>query len=143
MTIRSFFYTKLFCNNVRLKKAQNLRTYASLRKGQELVLWVQHRIMETLCFLSNVVWTQIFLNTEKKNPPFSKIPGYVWTVKYDSKTLRVDAGLIFKYGGKNLRFRKYPATFGRGLSHHFQVKPRTRFSSRFLGPMINMIFFSI
>ena len=29
------------------------------------------------------VWTQIFRNTEKKNPPFSKIPGYVkryvWT----------------------------------------------------------------
>ena len=37
------------------------------------------------------MWTQIFLNTEKK-PPFSKIPGYVWTVKYDSKTLCVDAG---------------------------------------------------
>ena len=59
------------------------------------------------------VWTQIFLNTEKK-PPFSKIPGYVWTVKYDSKTLRVDAD-FFKYGGKNLRFRKYPDTCGRGL----------------------------
>ena len=35
------------------------------------------------------VWTQSFLNTEKKNPPFSKLPGYVWTVKYDSKTLHV------------------------------------------------------
>ena len=85
-----FFYTKLFCNNVRLKKAQNLRTYASLRKGQELVLWVPHRIMETLCFLSNVVWTQIFLNTEKKTLRFRKYPAtcgrsntiqkrYVWT----------------------------------------------------------------
>ena len=32
-------------------------------------------------------------------------------VKYDSKTLRVDAD-FFKYGGKNLRFWKYPATCG-------------------------------
>ena len=35
--------------------------------------------------------------------------------KYDSKTLRVDAD-FFEYGGKNLRFRKYPATCGRGLN---------------------------
>ena len=34
---------------------------------------------------------RFFLNAEKKTP-FSKIPGYVWTVKYDSKMLRVDAG---------------------------------------------------
>ena len=92
------------------------------------------------------MWTQIFLNTEKKSP-FSKIPGYVWMVKYDSKTLRVDADFFkygekisvfkntrlrvdgqirfknatcgrrfsFKYGGKYLRLRKYPATCGRGL----------------------------
>ena len=33
-------------------------------------------------------------------------------VKYDSKTLRVDADFFFKYGGKSLRFRKYPATCG-------------------------------
>ena len=33
-------------------------------------------------------------------------------VKYYSKTLCVDAD-FFKYGGKNLRFRKYPATCGR------------------------------
>ena len=30
---------------------------------------------------------------------------------YDSKTLRVDAD-FFKYGEKNLRFRKYPAACG-------------------------------
>ena len=59
------------------------------------------------------VWTQIFSNTKKKSP-FSKIPGYVWMVKYDSKTLGVDAKFC-KYGGKNLRFRKYSATCGRGL----------------------------
>ena len=28
--------------------------------------------------------------------PFSKIPGYVWTVKYDSKTLRVDGQKRFE-----------------------------------------------
>ena len=40
----------------------------------------------------------VFLNTEKISR-FSKIPGYVWMVKYDSKTLRVDAD-FFKYEGK-------------------------------------------
>ena len=39
-----------------------------------------------------------FLNTEKISR-FSKIPGYVWMVEYDSKTLRVDAD-FFKYKGK-------------------------------------------
>ena len=48
-----------------------------------------------------------------KKSPFSIIPSYVWTAKYDSKTLRVDAD-FFKYGEKNIRFRKYPATCGRG-----------------------------
>ena len=38
------------------------------------------------------VWMQIFLNTEKKFQ-FLKIPGDVWTLKYDSRTLRVDTGL--------------------------------------------------
>ena len=51
------------------------------------------------------VWTEIVLNTKKK-PPFSKVPGYVWTVKYDSKTLRVEAD-FFKYGGKTLRVPGY------------------------------------
>ena len=32
--------------------------------------------------------------TEDRKCVFSKLPGYVWTVKYDSKTLRVDAGLF-------------------------------------------------
>ena len=36
------------------------------------------------------VWTLIFLNTEEK-VTFSKKPGCVWTVRYDSKALRVDA----------------------------------------------------
>ena len=40
------------------------------------------------------VWMQIFLNTEKKKSPFSKISGYVWMVKYDSKTVRVDADIF-------------------------------------------------
>ena len=63
------------------------------------------------------MWTQIFLNTEKKNFRFRKYPAtcgrsntiqkrYVWT-----------QGFFYKYGGKNLRFRKYPATCGRGLKH--------------------------
>ena len=29
----------------------------------------------------------------RKKPPFSKIPGYAWTVKYDSETLHVNAAL--------------------------------------------------
>ena len=62
------------------------------------------------------VWMEIFLNTKKK-PPILKITGYVWTVKYDSKTLHLNAD-FFNYGGKNLRFRKYPATCGQGLSEH-------------------------
>ena len=45
---------------------------------------------------------------------FSKIPGYVWMVKCDSKTLKVGAD-VFNYGGKALRFRKYPGTSGRDL----------------------------
>ena len=40
-------------------------------------------------------------------------------VKHDSKTLRVDAD-FFEYGGKTLRFRKYPATCGRGHSDTLQ-----------------------
>ena len=42
------------------------------------------------------------------------VPEYVCTVKYGSKTLRVDTD-FFEYGEKNLRFRKYPATCGRAL----------------------------
>ena len=64
-----------------------------------------------------------FFKIRRKKSPFSKILGYVWMVKYDSKTLRVDADSFFKkYGGKNLRFRKYPATCGRGLSRSIKTK---------------------
>ena len=43
--------------------------------------------------------------------------------KYDSKTLHVDAD-FFKCGEKNIRFRKYPATCGQGLSRTpFLQKP--------------------
>ena len=45
------------------------------------------------------VWLQIFLNTEKKTLRFSKIPGHVCTVKYDSKTLRLDAGFVLNTEG--------------------------------------------
>ena len=45
-----------------------------------------------------------FLKTDKKNPPFSKTMGYVWTEKNDLKTLRVDADFS-KKGGKKLRFQ--------------------------------------
>ena len=38
----------------------------------------------------------------------------MWMVKYDSKTLRVDADVI-QIRWIYLRFRKYPATCGRGL----------------------------
>ena len=53
------------------------------------------------------VWTQIFLNMEKKSP-FSKIPGYVWMVIYDSKTLRVDADFL-QIRRKKSRFSKIPS----------------------------------
>ena len=52
------------------------------------------------------VWTQIFLNTEKKSP-FSKIPAYVWMVKYDSKTQGVDAD-FFQIQRKTSPFSKVP-----------------------------------
>ena len=38
----------------------------------------------------------------------------MWTSEYDLKTLRVDAN-FFENGEKNLRFQKYPDTFGLGL----------------------------
>lgn len=40
---------------------------------------------------------------------------FVWTGENDSTTPRVDAHLV-KNGEKNLRFRIYPDTCGRGLS---------------------------
>ena len=69
--------------------------------------------------IENATCTQIFLNMEKKSP-FSKILGYVWMVKYDSKTLGVDAD-FFRYGGKNVRFRKYLAMCGRSLNHRLRT----------------------
>ena len=59
---------------------------------------------------------EVFLNTMT-----SCLGSYSLFRTYDSKTLRVDAGVFFKYGEKNLRFRKYPAMCGRGLI--FLVKP--------------------
>ena len=44
--------------------------------------------------LKRFVWAQIFFKYGGKNYPFLKIPGYVWTIKYDSKTLRVDADIF-------------------------------------------------
>ena len=67
------------------------------------------------------VWTQIFLNTKEKTFVFENTRLYVWMVKYDSKTLRVDAD-FFKKGGKNLRFRKYPSTCGRGSKPQYMQK---------------------
>ena len=43
----------------------------------------------------NVTCGRRFSKIERKESPFSKIPGYLWTVKNNSKTLRVDAN-IFK-----------------------------------------------
>ena len=40
---------------------------------------------------------------------------FAWTAENDSNTLRVDAYFFFENGGENLRFQKYPDTFGRGL----------------------------
>ena len=48
---------------------------------------------EVFKYKTRYVWMQIFLNTEKKIS-LSKISGYVWMVKYDSKTLRVDADFL-------------------------------------------------
>ena len=55
----------------------------------------------------------------------------MWTVKYDSKTPRVDAD-IFKYGEKNIRFRKYPATCGRRVrNRENNIKTSETFDSIF------------
>ena len=40
-----------------------------------------------------------FFKYGEKTLRFSKIPGHVCTVKYDSKTLRVDAGLFLNTEG--------------------------------------------
>ena len=51
------------------------------------------------------VWTQIFFNTEK-HLRFRKYPGYVWMVKYGSKTLHVGADFFLNTEGKeNTRLR--------------------------------------
>ena len=61
------------------------------------------------------VWTDIFLSTKRKFSVFENTRLRVESIKKkDSKTLRVDAD-FFKYGGKTLRFRKYPATCEHGL----------------------------
>ena len=44
----------------------------------------------------------------RKEAPFSKMPGCVWKVKYDSKMLRVDAD--FLNTKKNIRFRNCQVT---------------------------------
>ena len=70
----------------------------------------------------NVTCGRSFFLMRRKKAPFSKIPGYVWTVKYDLKTLRVDADFFFlNTEKKKSRFRKYLATCGRGLKAHISV----------------------
>ena len=56
------------------------------------------------------VWTQIFLNTEE-NISFVEST----RIRVDGQIRYVWTQFLFKYGGKNLRFRKYPATRGRGV----------------------------
>ena len=46
---------------------------------------------------------------------FESFRVYVWTGKYDSKTLRVNAD-FFEYGGKKPPYRKYPGTYAKDLS---------------------------
>ena len=52
-TLHSFF-----CKNTRLKNAQKfknmLRTNLRLRKGEELVFWILHKVTVTICFSDNV-----------------------------------------------------------------------------------------
>ena len=68
------------------------------------------------------VWMQIFLNVRRKKPPFSNILSYVWTVKYDSKMLCVDAG-FFKIWRKKSPSSKMPGyVWTRPLTDTHKVK---------------------
>ena len=77
---------------------------------------VMHRFRLALPHIRNATCAraQIFLNTEKK-PPFSKIPVATCRRSNTIQKRYLWTQVFFKYGGKNLRFRKYPAKCGRGL----------------------------
>ena len=82
------------------------------------------------------LWTQIFLNTEKKTSVFENTQLRVdGQIRLKNATCRWTQ-LSFKYGGKNLRFRKYPATCGRGLN--FLCKCMNKFKSLYT---IDSLFF--
>ena len=46
--------------------------------------------------------------------------GCVWTGEFDLNTLPVD-GETFESGKKNLRIKKYPDTYGRGLREPYAL----------------------
>ena len=72
-------------------------------------------------YLTVHTWPGIFENgeqTKKKVSVLENTQLHVHGQLYDSKTLRLDTD-FFKYGWKNLRFPKYPATCGRGLRNHW------------------------
>ena len=52
-------YKNLSYKKIRLKNAQNLiknmlRIYPRLRKGEELIVWMLHKIVEIICFSANI-----------------------------------------------------------------------------------------